>query len=977
MANRTDTEAVVKLVINGQQADATLKDLTNSQRKYNALLSNMKASDPGYKKMAEECAMLATAERERRKELKGLVTDSQELALSWKDIAAGVVGGIGISEGIGLIKDIGAQVFEITSKFQKLEAVLTTTLGSRSQAQLAMKQLQQFASETPFGVDEITESYVKLANRGFKPTMEELRKLGDLAASTGKSMDQLIEAALDAETGEFERLKEFGIRAEKDGDKIRLTFKGITQEIEYSNEAIREYIVGLGDVEGISGSMAGISETLAGKVSNLGDNWESMLKIVGDETQGVFSGAIDIMNEAVTAMSKYMANLSLAQKYGGPGSSLWERAKGTFSEMNGGTNTAQVQRDAFANVSSTLDTSIGSAKNFKDLLAIQDDVLGRMQRVDKATKEGAAAFQLYNDKLRMIKEAGNGILDDREQKKLAEESKATNLAAKEKEKAAKEAEKAAKKQESERKKALSEFEKFDKAYEKLGLQRLDDQLSKNQKEIEQEKRKYDDLIKLGEDYLKNHPTAAPEQKQAAEANITQLKGDKENALNTIAVRQEQEMVAKITELRTQLQQVKETELQKEQTLINKTYDEQEQLFSDNESKLAQLKIDRAKDLSDAELREKERLEAEKVRIEGQYRLLTGNEDDKKLAEINKRYDDELAALKKNFSDKVISTIEYYEAIDKIEASRQFEKDALALANAKYEEEKEKAKKEQIKDAAFSSAQSIADAVFQIGANNRQRETDLALSNIEKQRETELSKKNLTEKQKAAINKKFDEQAKQVKLKAWEDEKKAAITQAVINGALAVTKALPNIPLAIATGVAAAAQLAVIVAQKPPEFAAGVRNFKGGPAIVGEAGTELIEEQGKLWLAEKATLANLAPGANVYNAEETVSMMNASLGQKLYTPVNYSVDNASARTAENQYRSNSTAPALPTSALVSNTSRDDSATMREQIEMLTGAVNAFIQEQSRINKIPVELNYRIVEEKAAEVKQVRIKQGATL
>lgn len=973
MANRTDTEAVVKLVINGKQADATLKDLTNSQRKLNAVLTNMKASDPGYKKMAEECAMLATAERERRKELKGLVSESQELALSWKDIAAGVVGGIGISEGIGLIKDIGAQIFEVTAKFQKMEAVLTTTLGSRSAAQLAMGQLQQFAAETPFAVDEITESYIKLANRGFKPTMDELRKLGDLAASTGKSMDQLIEAQLDAETGEFERLKEFGIRAEKNGDMVRFTFKGITQEVEYSNDAIREYILALGDVEGISGSMAGISETLAGQVSNLSDNWESMLKVVGDETQGVFSGAIDIMNEAVIAMGRYMKNLNLAQKYGGPGASMWERAKGTFSEMNGGINTAQVQRDAFANVSNSLDTRIGSAKNFKDLVSIQDDILDRMQRVDKSTKEGAAAFQLYNDKLRMTKEAGNGILSDREQKKLAEESKAASQAAKAKEKAAKEAERAAKKEESVRKAALKEFMQLDKEYEKLELDRLDDQLSKNKKELEQEGRKYDDLIAKEREFLKRDG-ATPEQKKVVEGKITQLEGNKKLAVDDLALRQEQEMAAKITALRTQLGLIKETELQKERALINKSYDEQEKLFAGNQDKLDQLKTERTKDLSAAEIREKERLEAEKAKIEAQYNALLGNKDAQKLAEINQKYDREVEALKEKFGKELQATQEYQDALNAIELNRFTEAQNLTNEKNKQASEKEKEKNQKIKEIALESAQAVTDAVFQIAANNRQRETDIKLNALDRERDKELSQKNLSEKQKEAINKKFDAKAKAIKLKAWEDDRKAAIGQAVINGAIAVTKALPNIPLAIATGVAAAAQLAVIIAQKPPEFATGVRNFEGGPAIVGEAGTELIEEKGKLWLADKATLANLAPGANVYNAEETASMMNASLAEKLYTPVNYSVDYASARAAENQYRSTSTAPALLAPAPVSSSTKKEGQSTQDQIEVLSRTLATFIEKQSAFNELPITLNYRLVEDKADELKKVRVSQG---
>jgi hypothetical protein len=969
MANRTDSEAVIKLVINGKQADATLKELTDSQRKLNAQLTNMKASDPGYAKMKQEVIMLAKAERERRLELKGLKNDTDELALSWKSIAAGVAGGFGISAGIGMLQNFGAQVFETTAKFQKMEAVLTTTLGSKSAAQLSMKQIQQLASETPYAVEELTEAYVKLANRGFKPTMEQMRQMGDLAASTGKSFDQLVEAALDAETGEFERLKEFGIRASKHGDQVAFTFKGVTTEIENTSEAIREYVIGLGDAEGISGAMAGISETLEGKVSNLGDSWDSMLKTVGGETQGVFSGAIDIMGEAITSLNKYLTNLSLAQKYKASGTGFWEQTRGLIAKSQGGIDMSAVQRDAFASVSNSLDTSIGSAKNFKDLLAIQDDVLGRMKRVDRATQEGAAAYQLYSDKLKMVKEAGNGILNDREQKKLAEESKAANLAAAAKAKAAKEAEKAAKKEESAKKTALKEFEQLDKAYKKLELSRLDDQLSKNQKEIAQEGEKYDALIEKEREFL-NKKGVTPEQKKATETKIAKIEDNKTNAVNDLAVRQEAEMNDKIKQLREQLSQIKENELQKEQNTINKFYDEQEKLFAGNQPKLDQLKLDRVQDLTDAEIREKERLEKEKARIEAEYETLVGTKPEQKIAKINKQYDDELIALKKSFSDKLIASAQFEAAKQAIETNR---KAAIELSE-KDDADKQKEKAHQIKETAIEGAQAVSDAVFTIAANNRQRETDIKLNALDKEREKELSQKNLSEKQKAAINKKFDAQEKAIKLKAWKDDKKAALAQAVINGALAVTKALPNIPLAVASGVAAAAQIAVIIAEKPPEFATGVRNFKGGPAIVGEAGTELVEEQGKLWLAEKATLANLAPGANVYNAQETASMVNASLGEKIYQPVNYSVDYASARTAENQYRSTSTAPAITPPATVSSTDKKAKDAVQNQIDTMSKALTSFMTEQSRINALPVNLNYRLVEEMDKEIKQVRVVQG---
>ena len=208
----------------------------------------------------------------------------------------------------------GKAVINTTAEFQKMEAVLTNTLGSKSLAQQSMAQIVEFASKTPFQVNELTDSFVKLANRGFKPTMAEMTALGDLASSTGKSFDQLTEAALDAMTGEFERLKEFGVRAKSEGDKVQFTFKGVTTEVQKTDGAIKDYLLSLGQAEGVSGAMAAISETVGGKISNLGDNVDQLKLAIGNQTSGAFAASIDWLSEFVKHASLALKSVSEIKK---------------------------------------------------------------------------------------------------------------------------------------------------------------------------------------------------------------------------------------------------------------------------------------------------------------------------------------------------------------------------------------------------------------------------------------------------------------------------------------------------------------------------------------------------------------------------------------------------------------------------------------------------------------------------------------
>lgn len=162
-------------------------------------------------------------------------------------------------------------VFWLISSYEKYNSVLKNSLWSQEEASQSLRLIQDVAKETPFQLNALTESYIKLVNRGFKPTREEIISLGDLAASQWKDFDQLTEALLDAQTGEFERLKEFGVRASQSGDQVSFTFKGVTTTVAKTDEAIRAYILSLGNLQGVSGGMAEQSQTLGGRFSNLQD----------------------------------------------------------------------------------------------------------------------------------------------------------------------------------------------------------------------------------------------------------------------------------------------------------------------------------------------------------------------------------------------------------------------------------------------------------------------------------------------------------------------------------------------------------------------------------------------------------------------------------------------------------------------------------------------------------------------------------
>lgn len=172
-------------------------------------------------------------------------------------------------------------VIETTAQFEQFRAQLDNLLGSADAGGAAFSQIREFTSQTPFQLAEVTSAFIKLQGRGIEPTSRTMTALGDIAAASGKSFDQVTEAALDAVVGENERLKELGIRASSVGDEVALTFRGTTVQVAKTQDAIIEALVGFGQMEGVANSMAAQMMTFNGAMSNAQDKLTEFFNTAG------------------------------------------------------------------------------------------------------------------------------------------------------------------------------------------------------------------------------------------------------------------------------------------------------------------------------------------------------------------------------------------------------------------------------------------------------------------------------------------------------------------------------------------------------------------------------------------------------------------------------------------------------------------------------------------------------------------------
>lgn len=190
----------------------------------------------------------------------------------------------------------GGKIVDTITKFERLEASLKTVTGSTEKAASAFKAIDEFAAKTPFQLEEVTRSFIKLKALGLTPSERALKSYGNTAIAMGKSLDQMIEAVADATTGEFERLKEFGIKAKTQGDQVIFTFQGVSTAVGKNAAEIEAYLLSLGEVQ-FAGAIEAKANTLVNSIAKMKDAFAKLVKAIGD------AGLTDLLISLANAVS--------------------------------------------------------------------------------------------------------------------------------------------------------------------------------------------------------------------------------------------------------------------------------------------------------------------------------------------------------------------------------------------------------------------------------------------------------------------------------------------------------------------------------------------------------------------------------------------------------------------------------------------------------------------------------------------------
>jgi hypothetical protein len=214
---------------------------------------------------------------------------------------------------------------------------------------------------------------------------------------------------------------------------------------------------------------------------------------------------------------------------------------------------------------------------------------------------------------------------------------------------------------------------------------------------------------------------------------------------------------------------------------------------------------------------------------------------------------------------------------------------VELANAELVAQKQKElfdKRMEMLEGGLQIAMQIEQSINQVldaQADNRMRK-------LEKQKEYELSLAGDNAEAKKAIEANYQKKMDEERKKKDKREKMSTIFQIVLTNQLAQMKAIAS--GGIIAGVLAKIQgiiaLATAIATPLPEYAKGKRkgdSYKG-LAVVGEKGSEIIERDGKMTLADKATVTYVDPKTRVYTASETRNILKNKYTENISKEMDY-------------------------------------------------------------------------------------------
>ena len=196
-------------------------------------------------------------------------------------------------------------IVQVRGEFEKLEVAMNTMLQSKDKADALMTQMVRTAATTPFGLQEVASGAKQLLAYGMasEEVNGTLIKLGDIAAGLSIPLGDIIYlygttmAQGRIYTQDLNQFTNRGIPMLKElASQFGVAESKVKKLVEEGKVGFPEVKKAIDNMTGAGGKFGGLmeaqSKTIAGQISNLEDQLDTIFNSIGKSNEGIISSAL-------------------------------------------------------------------------------------------------------------------------------------------------------------------------------------------------------------------------------------------------------------------------------------------------------------------------------------------------------------------------------------------------------------------------------------------------------------------------------------------------------------------------------------------------------------------------------------------------------------------------------------------------------------------------------------------------------------
>jgi hypothetical protein len=209
---------------------------------------------------------------------------------------------------IGKGIDFAKESIDASAQIETYEASLKNMLGTTEEARERMQEYFAIAKETPFDLPQVVEAGNKLQALG-RYSEDNVKMLGDLAAASGKPMEQALNAYSKMASGQkgiaIDMFRDLMITTD---DWTKATGKGVSKsgELLATTEELISALPGILKSKGYLGMMATQAATTEGKMANLGDSVFQLKVALGNQLNPATKEFVNQSSRAVEKLKRWV-----------------------------------------------------------------------------------------------------------------------------------------------------------------------------------------------------------------------------------------------------------------------------------------------------------------------------------------------------------------------------------------------------------------------------------------------------------------------------------------------------------------------------------------------------------------------------------------------------------------------------------------------------------------------------------------------